>query len=176
MYQFNIDHQNSQELTLQEISLYVKGYSSLKYLKSRQLLPPLPSIICITRINKSHPGQDWGLSVKESNSKSAAQNLYSQKKGFFSKSLIQVTSQEALFETPATTLWSAGRLIIFSLSQQSVYIAMSFPKEMLIVCYMYTVTSLLHASTIYRGGLEVHKTCSCGRNGEETFAWWTPSG
>lgn len=38
------------------INCNVKGYSSLKYPKSRQLLPPFPRIMCTTRTNKTHPG------------------------------------------------------------------------------------------------------------------------
>lgn len=57
MYQFNIGHRNLQELlVLQGTSLCVKGYSSLKYPKRRQLLPPLPRLMCITRIDKTHLG------------------------------------------------------------------------------------------------------------------------
>lgn len=46
---------------------------------------------------------------------------------------------------------------------------MSFPKEIQTVRYTYTDTLLLHASTIHTGGLRVHKTCGCGRNGEENL-------
>lgn len=51
---------------------------------------------------------------------------------------------------------------------------MSFPKGILTVCYTYTDTLLLHASTIYRGGLGAQKTCGCGRNGEENLTQQIP--
>lgn len=65
MYQFNINHLNSQELLmLQGTSLYAEVYSSLKYPKSRQFLPPLLRIVCITRINKTHAGLELGFVSK----------------------------------------------------------------------------------------------------------------
>lgn len=65
LYQFSVEHQNSQELLMtQGMSLNIKGCSSLNYPKSRQRLLPLPRIMCITRTNKTHSGLGLGFVSK----------------------------------------------------------------------------------------------------------------